>query len=220
MSLHLLVPAAGMGVRLESELPKALVPVAGRPLLAWALEALAGIPFEKGVIVGPPGMNFCQDIENAIRHRWDVVPGGETRARSVEIGFAHLAPGPRDFVVVHDAARPFLEAEEVGRVVAAAEETGAAIAVIPVVDTLKRCTDGRVAETIDREGVVAAATPQVFRADLLRRAIEEAPPGTDEAARLEALGVTIAVVEVSRRAFKVTYPGDLEIAAAIARGRS
>jgi 2-C-methyl-D-erythritol 4-phosphate cytidylyltransferase len=220
VSLHLLVPAAGMGVRLESELPKALVPVAGRPLLAWTLDALAGIPFAKGVIVGPPGLDFCREIEKAIRHRWDVVPGGETRARSVEIGFAHLAPGPRDFVVVHDAARPFLEAEEIGRVVAAAEETGAAIAVIPVVDTLKRCTGGRVAETIDREGVVAAATPQVFRADLLRRAIEEAPPGTDEAARLEALGVPIAVVEVSRKAFKVTYPGDLAIAAAIARGRS
>ena len=219
MSLHLLVPAAGMGVRLGSELPKALVPVAGRPLLSWTLDAFAAIPFERGVVVAPAQEQHRLDIEAAIRHRWDVVAGGETRARSVEIGFAHLRPGPRDFVVVHDAARPFVAAEEIERVIAAADETGAAIAAIPVADTLKRTAGGRVTGTIDRDEVVAAATPQVFRADLLERAIAQAPGSTDEAARCEALGIPVAVVPVSRLAFKVTYPDDLAIAQAVAGGR-
>ena len=214
MSLHLVIPAAGEGHRLGSSLPKALVSLGGRPLHAVTLDAFAGIPFASGVVTAPPGSEG--EIARAAGRRFPVIAGGATRAESVALAVAAIDPGPRDFVVIHDAARPFVTAEDVERVLAAAEETGAAIAVIPVADTLKRWDGERLLGTVDREEITAAATPQVFRGDLLRRALE-APPATDEAARCEAVGIPVAAVPVSRLAFKITYPEDLVIAEAIAR---
>jgi len=214
VSLHLLVPAAGDGTRLGSSLPKALVPLGGRPLLSVTLSIFDGIPFHRGVVTAPASQ--LEAVEKAAHRRFPVIAGGATRAESVAIGVAHLDPGPRDFVVIHDAARPFVSREEVERVIAAAEESGAAIAVIPVADTLKRWDGARIVGTVDRDEITAAATPQVFRGDLLRRALE-ALPATDEAARCEALGIAVAAVPVSRLAFKITYPEDLRIAEAIAR---
>ena len=217
MSLHLLVPAAGGGTRLGSHLPKALVPLGGRPLLSVTLALFDGIPFLRGVVTAPASRR--EDFERAAHRRFPVIAGGASRADSVALGVAFLDPGPRDFVVIHDAARPFVSREEVEQVIAAAEETGAAIAVIPVADTLKRWNGSRILGTVDREEVTAAATPQVFRGDILRRALE-APPSTDEAARCEGLGIPVAAVAVSRLAFKITYPEDLAIAEALVRSHA
>ncbi len=217
MSLHLLIPAAGEGHRLGSDLPKALVSIAGRPLLSITLSAFDGIPFLRGVVLAPPGQEAA--VENAVGRRYPVRPGGATRAESVALGVAALDPGPRDFVVIHDAARPFITPDEIRQVIDAAEETGAAIAVIPVADTLKRWDGTRILGTVDRSEIVAAATPQVFRGDVLRRALE-APPSTDEAARCEAIGISVAAVTVSRLAFKITFAEDLLIAEAIAGARA
>jgi 2-C-methyl-D-erythritol 4-phosphate cytidylyltransferase len=216
VSLHLLIPAAGRGDRLGASVPKALVPVHGRPLLSFTLRSFSSIPFEKGVVLAPAG--FEDSFAEALHRRWTVIPGGETRAESVARGIDFLAPGARDYVVIHDAARAFLEPEEVRAVIGAAEETGAAIAVIRVTDTLKRWDGEWILGTLDRREVTAAATPQVFRGDLLRRALSEAPPGTDEASRCEAIGIRVAAVPVSRLAFKITFPEDLRLAEAIARG--
>ena len=216
MSLHLLIPAAGSGERLGNPLPKALVEISERPLIALALAPFVAIPFEKGIVMSPPG--FEAQIAEAIRRRYPVATGGSTRADSVVRGVAALNPGPRDYVVIHDAARPLVRADEVRAVIDAAEESGAAIAVIPIADTLKRWDGAWITSTVDRERVTAAATPQVFRGDILRRAIREAPPGTDESARCEAIGVKVAAVAVSRLAFKITYPEDLRIAEAVLRG--
>ena len=215
MSLHLLIPAAGRGDRLGGSVSKALVPIHGRPLLSFSLKTFASMPFEKGVVLSPAGLE--EQFGAALRHRWPVIAGGSTRAESVARGVEYLAPGPRDYVVIHDAARPFVEPEEVQTVIDAAEETGAAIAVIRVADTLKRWDGEWILGTLDRNEVAAAATPQVFRGDVLRRAILEAPPGTDEASRCEAIGVRVAAVPVSRLAFKITFPEDLRLAEAIAR---
>jgi 2-C-methyl-D-erythritol 4-phosphate cytidylyltransferase len=214
VSLHLLIPAAGGGQRLGSPLPKALVPIGGQPLVSLALRAFAGIPFQGGVVVAPPGHEDA--IAAAVGRRFPVCPGGATRAESVALGIAALDPGPRDYVVVHDAARPFVTPDEVRQVIAAAEESGAAIAVMPVADTLKRWDGSWISGTVDRDQIAAAATPQVFRGDVLRRALE-APPATDEAARCEAIGIRVAAVPVSRRAFKITWPEDLGIAEAMVR---
>jgi 2-C-methyl-D-erythritol 4-phosphate cytidylyltransferase len=216
VSLHLLIPAAGRGDRLGASVPKALVPVHGRPLLSFTLRSFSSIPFEKGVVLAPAG--FEDSFAEALHRRWTVITGGETRAESVARGIDFLAPGARDYVVIHDAARAFLEPEEVRAVIGAAEETGAAIAVIRVTDTLKRWDGEWILGTLDRREVTAAATPQVFRGDLLRRALSEAPPGTDEASRCEAIGIRVAAVPVSRLAFKITFPEDLRLAEAIARG--
>lgn len=215
MSLHLLIPAAGRGDRLGGSVPKALVPIQGRPLLSFTLQSLSSIPFEKGVVLAPTG--YEEPFAESLHRRWPVIAGGATRAESVALGVEFLAPGPRDYVVIHDAARPFLEPEEVQAVIDAAEQTGAAIAVIRVPDTLKRWDGEWILGTLDRQEVVAAATPQVFRGDILRRAIEEAPPGTDEASRCEAIGIRVAAVPASRLAFKVTFPEDLRLAEALAR---
>ncbi|HET9795175.1 MAG TPA: 2-C-methyl-D-erythritol 4-phosphate cytidylyltransferase [Thermoanaerobaculia bacterium] len=215
MSLHLLIPAAGGGQRLGTMLPKALVPVGGRPLVSLALSAFEGIPFQSGIVMAPAGHE--DSIAAAVGRRFPVRAGGSTRAESVAIGIAALDPGPRDYVVVHDAARPFVTPDEVRLVIAAAEESGAAIAVMTVADTLKRWDGEWISGTLDRREIAAAATPQVFRGDVLRRALE-APPATDEAARCEAVGIRVAAVPVSRRAFKITFPEDLAIAEAMVRG--
>jgi 2-C-methyl-D-erythritol 4-phosphate cytidylyltransferase len=217
VSLHLVIAAAGSGHRLGSPLPKALVSLGGRPILSLALEPFASIPFAKIVVLAAVG--YEAEFESLARSRAAVVPGGETRADSVARGVAELQPSPRDFVVIHDAARPFVSGEEIRAVIEGAEESGAATAVLPVPDTLKRVEGRWILDTVDRRELVAAATPQVIRADLLRRALAEVPPATDEAARCEAIGIRVAAVPVSRRAFKITYPEDLELAAAILAGK-
>jgi len=123
-------------------------------------------------------------------------------------------------VAVHDAARPFLTTEEIEQILRVGAQTGAAIAATPVVDTIKRVASGRILETIDRESLFGAATPQAFRADVLRRALASGRDATDEAALCEALGIPVAVVPVSRFSFKITTPEDLELAEAILARRA
>jgi 2-C-methyl-D-erythritol 4-phosphate cytidylyltransferase len=217
MARLLIIAAAGMGSRLGRDEPKALVPLAGRPLIAWTLDAISPVPFARRRVAVPPGRE--NRFEAAIGGRAGIVAGGETRAASVRRAFESLEAEPADLVCVHDAARPFVTSAEVLAVMEAAESTGAAIAATPVVDTLKRVEGNRVVATVDREGLFAAATPQVFRADLLVRAFEAAEDATDEAALVEGLGVTVTVVPISRLAFKVTTPEDLEMAQALVRIR-
>ena len=217
MARLLIIAAAGMGSRLGRDEPKALVLLAGRPLVSWTLDAIAAVPFARRRVAVPPGRE--NRFEAAIGGRAGIVAGGESRAVSVRRAFESLDAEPADLVCVHDAARPFVTSAEVLSVIEAAEGTGAAIAATPVVDTLKRVDGTRVVGTVDREGLFAAATPQVFRADLLARAFEAAWDATDEAALVEGLGVAVSVVAVSRLAFKVTTPEDLEMAEALVRSR-
>ena len=218
MARLLIVVAAGSGTRLGRSEPKALVSLAGRPLLAWTLEALAPAAFARTVVTAPP--DRIEDFRRVAGAGVLVVAGGETRSGSVRAGLAALSPLDGDVVAVHDAARPLVSAAEAAAVVDAAVETGAAIAAIPAVDTIKLASDGRVARTLDRSQLVAAATPQAFRASILRRALDSGRDATDEAALCEDLGIPVAVVPVSRLGFKVTTPADLELAEAIVQSRA
>jgi 2-C-methyl-D-erythritol 4-phosphate cytidylyltransferase len=217
MARLLIVAAAGMGSRLGREEAKALVPLAGRPLISWTLDALRSVPFVRTRVAVPPGRE--NRFEAAIGGRAGIVAGGETRAASVRLAFESLAAEPEDFVCVHDAARPFVTAAETVSVLEAAERSGAAIAATPVVDTLKKVDGDRIVSTVSRAGLFAAGTPQVFRADLLARAFAEGGEDTDEAALVEALGATVSIVPVSRLGFKITTPQDLEMAEALIRSR-
>jgi 2-C-methyl-D-erythritol 4-phosphate cytidylyltransferase len=216
----LLVAAAGSGLRLGRGEPKALASLAGRPLVAWALEAFAPLRFHRIVVTAPPdrGGEFAAIAQG----RAIVVAGGETRSASVRLGVAALRPGADDVVAVHDAARPFLDEQEIRAVLEAAEKSGAAIAAIPVTDTIKQASGGRIVRTLDRSQLWAAATPQAFRGEILARALASGRDATDEASLCEDLGIPVEVVAVSRLGFKITTPEDLEIAEAIvqARGRS
>ena len=215
----LLIVAAGSGSRLGRGEPKALVPLAGRPILAWVLEGLLPGNFARAVVTAPPDRvdEFTRLAGGIAR----VVAGGVTRSDSVRRGVEALEVSDGDVVAIHDAARPFVTAEEVGAVLRAADQTGAAIAAVPVVDTMKRGRAGLIVETVDRDGLYGAATPQAFRADVLRRALAAGGEATDEASLCERLGIPVTLVAVSRFGFKITTPEDLELAEAILarRGR-
>jgi 2-C-methyl-D-erythritol 4-phosphate cytidylyltransferase/2-C-methyl-D-erythritol 2,4-cyclodiphosphate synthase len=214
-----IIAAAGSGSRLGRAEPKALVPLAGRPILSWALDAFLPLSFARIVVTAPP--DRVEEFSKIAGPRGHVVAGGTTRSDSVRRGLEALAASDDDIVAIHDAARPFVNAEEIGAVLSAAERMGAATAATPVVDTTKRVVSGLIVETIDREGLFGAATPQAFRMDVLRRAMAAGGEATDEAALCERLGIPVAVVPVSRLSFKITTPEDLELAEAILarRGR-
>lgn len=217
MRVAALVLGAGRGERLGHTLPKAFVPLAGRPLIAHALEALAAAAEVDRVIPVIPAdarerfAQFAAQLRGPDKLAAPVV-GGAERQDSVAAGLAAL-PGDVALVAVHDAARPLVRPEDVSRVVAAACGHGAAILAVPVRDTIKRVRRGRVVETPPREEYWAAQTPQVFRVELLREALAKADAegrlGTDCAQLVEALGVRVEVVEGDPGNIKITLPEDL-----------
>lgn len=217
MASFLILPAAGSGRRLGRSEPKALAPLLGRPLLSWTMDALASVAFTRIVVAVAP--DRTAEFEKLVRGRAAVVPGGPTRSSSVRRGFEALGAADDDLICIHDAARPLITAEEAHLVLARAQQTGAATAATPIVDTVKRVESDRVVATIERDGLYAAGTPQVFRADLLRRAFDTGREATDEAGLFELLGVPVAVVPVSRWNVKITTAEDLELAEALLKRR-
>jgi 2-C-methyl-D-erythritol 4-phosphate cytidylyltransferase len=206
-----IVPAAGRGERLGSDVPKAFVACAGRPLIEWSLDVLRSV-CDRVVVAVPPGMSYPDSVE-----------GGPVRSDSVRRA---LAAAPEATVaVVHDAARPLLTRDLVERCIAVVEDGGydGAIAATPVVDTVKQVDESqRVVRTLERSSLWAIQTPQVFVADVLRRALDvdvsTLAAATDDASLVEASGGSVRVVEAPPRNFKVTGPADLERAALALRG--
>ena len=213
-----IVAAAGSGTRLRRGEPKALVPLAGRPLLTAALEMLRGAGVARIVVAGPP--ERLADVRPLLIAGEEAVPGGATRAESVRRAFAVLRSAAGDIVCIHDAARPLVTASEAAEVMRAAESSGAAIAATPVVDTVKKVEKGMITATVDRAGLWAAATPQAFRDEILRKALSLGEDATDEAGLCERLGVPVAIAPISRLGFKITTPEDLELADAILARRT
>jgi 2-C-methyl-D-erythritol 4-phosphate cytidylyltransferase len=203
-----IVPAGGSGERLGADRPKAFVVLAGRPLLEWSLEVLHAT-CERVVVAVPPGFEQAPDR----------VAGGASRSASVRNALA--AAPEATIAVVHDAARPLVTADLVERCIAALEPgVDGAIAAARMTDTVKEAAgDGRVTRTLDRRSLWAIQTPQAFRADVLRRALDtnEAAlaAATDDAALVEDLGGTVRVVEAPIENLKVTSAHDLRIAEAL-----
>lgn len=218
MSAVALVVAAGRGERLGSTGPKAFVMCGGRPLLEWSIDALKAVPEIGHIVVAtPPGVEAPAGTTGVF--------GGEERSHSVRAALHHTLAG--DPVLVHDAARP-LVTPEIIRATLAGLDAGAdaAIAAARVTDTIKRGggDDGlTVAETLDRSSLWAIQTPQVFRREVLERALaqpNDALAGaTDDASLVEAMGGTVRLVESPRENFKVTTPEDLRLADLLLRAR-
>jgi 2-C-methyl-D-erythritol 4-phosphate cytidylyltransferase len=210
-----LIVAAGSGERLGAGRPKALVELAGRPMLDWSLQALAASPEIEQVVVALPVGAGLPEVsgEHVIG-----VEGGATRSESVRCALEVAQEG--DPVLVHDAARPLLTPAIVGQVLAALAadvEADAAIAAAPVTDTIKRVADhGGVLETLDRSSLWAVQTPQVFRREALEQALAQPAAvlgeATDDAWLIERAGGRVVVASVSAENLKVTTPLDLEIA--------
>ncbi|HEV2062257.1 MAG TPA: 2-C-methyl-D-erythritol 4-phosphate cytidylyltransferase, partial [Solirubrobacteraceae bacterium] len=196
--------------------PKALVVVAGRPMLEWSLAALRAVPaIERIVVALPPGVEAPEGVV--------AVEGGAERSHSVRNALAEAGTG--DPVLVHDAARPLLTAELAERCLAAVEGVEAAIAAAPVTDTIKEAGPDRVVRrTLDRSRLWAVQTPQVFRREALERAMaqpdEVLAEATDDASLVEAAGGRVRVVEAPRENLKVTTPVDLRVAELLLADRS
>lgn len=217
-----LVPAAGRGDRFGGALPKQLLPVGGRPLLAWTLERLLAAGVERLTVALPSDSLTPLPAGLPRGANLHYVAGGASRQESVAFCLA-AAPGPPDgLVLVHDGARPAVAAADVRATIAAAAATGAAVLGRPLEDTLKRVDGGRVLATVDRRDLFRAETPQVFRRDLLERALALARAdgfaGTDEASLVERLGdAPIAAVAAAHPNPKLTLPADLPLLAALLR---
>ena len=221
-----IVVAAGEGRRLGAAEPKALVPLAGRPLLLHSLERLSGLPgLLEQVVVVPPGWRARVEERFAAEFaRWKVsrvVEGGVRRQDSAAAGFAALSPGV-EVVLIHDAARPLVRAADAARVAAAAARDGAALLAVPLSDTLKReGPEGRVGETLDRRGLWRAQTPQGFRREVyaaaMRRAMKEGGDATDDASLVERAGGAVTLVEGDPSNLKITTAADLRAAEALLR---
>jgi len=210
------VVAGGSGRRFGG--PKQFLQLAGRPVAAWSVEAARSV--SDGVVLvvpGQPGSGEPDCDPGTPTIGADVVvAGGRSRAESVRAGLAAV-PEEAAIIVVHDAARPLAGAPLFAAVVEAVRAGGAdgAIPVLPVVDTLKRTSDGTVRSTVDRDGLVAVQTPQAFVASTLRAAHRTAGQATDDAALLERLGATVCTVSGDPRNVKLTRPEDLEVAEAL-----
>lgn len=214
--------AAGLGERLGAGIPKALVRVAGRPMVAWSVRALAGSA-DVGpiVVVAPPGSEreIAAAIGTSVRVH-AIVPGASSRQRSVAAGIAAL-PDDVDAILVHDAARPLLTPEIVGRVISRLSVADGVIAAAPLDDTLKRAdAAGMVGETIERRGMWGAQTPQVFHAQVLRDVFADATDAeldgaTDCAGMAERRGIRVLLVDPCAPNHKVTTPADHALAQAL-----
>jgi 2-C-methyl-D-erythritol 4-phosphate cytidylyltransferase len=215
-----IIVAAGSGARLGAGRPKAFVALAGRPMVAWSLDAIAAAGVPRAIVAVPPGHGAA--AEEALAGAagdfplgFVLVEGGATRSASVRNALA--AAGDVDAVAVHDAARPMVAAELFTATLGALEETDAAIAAARVTDTIKEAgPDGIVVRTHDRSRLWAIQTPQAFRADVLRRALDVPDDvlaeATDDAWLVERAGGSVRVVESSPANFKVTTPHDLALA--------
>ncbi len=227
MRVAAIIAAGGRGARLGADRPKQLLTLGGRTILERSVDAFLAHPHvDEVVIVGP------EALVDGWREAWrgapkpvEVVAGGGRRQDSVANGFA-IVEGRADLIVIHDAARPFVSSDLIARTIDAASESGAALAALVSSDTVKLATGDRpdrpvVERTIPRERVYLAQTPQAFRADVLRRAIEAGralATATDEAALAEAAGIVVRLVEGDPANLKITTRADLEVATAMIDG--
>lgn len=215
------IPAAGSAVRMGLGYSKSYVDILGKPLLAWTVEALLASPFIDTVTVAvrPDEISLAQAKiveKQKLSGRVEVVGGGLERQETVGRLLA-AAPPERDLVLIHDGARPLVSPKLVQEVLEAAAEWGAAIAAIPLTDTVKESTDGgdTVARTVDRERLFRAQTPQAFQRDLIisahRRARKEGWEVTDDASIMEQMGYDVRLVQGEERNIKITTLDDLEL---------
>ena len=215
MSVWAILAAAGTGERLGLDRPKAFAPLNDRPLVTEPIERLDASDWIEGIVVAAPAgwEEPCILVaeEVAAGKVAKAVTGGETRSESVRAALAEV-PDEASVVVVHDAARPLITDEVIERVIGAlGDGWDGAVPVLPIADTVKRVDGEAVAETLDRDTLVTAQTPQAFVADVLRDAFAAAAESTDCASLVEAKGGRVRAVEGDPRLLKITTRADLEL---------
>jgi len=221
-----IVPAGGAGKRFnknKADTKKQFIELKGIPILARTLTSLSKAPqIDEIIVVVPPGEIDYTKIEIVEKYKIPkvsaIVGGGDTRQESMVIGLGYV-PGDTELVVVHDGVRPFVTQKMIGDVTKAAGESGAAITAIRPFDTVKTVKGEYVQNTLKRDGIALAQTPQCFRYAILKNAVNKARAekftGTDEAGLVELMGVKALLVEGSSANIKITSQEDLKLAEAI-----
>lgn len=218
----LIIPAAGSGSRLDSDIPKPYLEISGRTILEHTLRKFLGLDILSQVIVAT-SQNYISKAEAILEDvisdnfscSYRVIEGGAERQHSI---FNTLEYVDHDnLVIVHDAVRPFVKAEHIKSCCEAALETGASVLGVPAKDTIKQIDDGRIiTDTPSRKYLWQAQTPQVFKKVILQEAYQKAFEdnfiGTDDASLVERLNYPVKMVEGDRSNFKITYPLDLKLA--------
>ena len=220
-----LVLAAGRGRRMGGVRGKAFLSIMGKPLLAWTLSVFESFPrIQEVVLVVPP--NREEEFKEKILLPYNVakariVSGGDSRQDSIQNGFAGIEE-PCNLVVIHDGARPFLDRETLEKALNAAEKDGASIVAVPVKETIKSGDEqGMVRETFDRSHLWSVQTPQTYKYQIIKEALEAARRenfhGTDDSSLVERIGKPIRIITGSYENIKITTPEDLVIAEAMLR---
>ena len=224
MKVSVILPAAGLGTRMGREKAgtsrKQFMLLEGAPILIHTIRKFLRSPSVAEIVVAlrAEDLDWARGLLHQEHPTKQVrfVEGGDSRQQSVENALATL-PADTELVAVHDAVRPFIDADLIEKVIAEAAQTGAAIVGIVPVDTVKRVHKNKIRATLPREHLVLAQTPQVFRFDLLKKAFEmarnDAFTGTDEASLVERLEqVEVSVVQGTDRNIKITKPTDMDLA--------
>jgi 2-C-methyl-D-erythritol 4-phosphate cytidylyltransferase len=213
------IVAAGKSRRFGAEAPKQFIDILGKPVIVHTLLRFEACPVIDEIILVLPAdelTNFASLAEKYnINKLSKLIAGGKTRAESVLKGLEAVEKSDVEIVAVHDGARPLISVDEITQVVIKAKETGAACLVASVTDTVKEVVDGKIINTIDRQNLKRALTPQAFRYEILKRAFANnsaAENATDECFLVEKLGVEITAIEGSAKNIKITYPEDEMIA--------
>lgn len=213
---HVIIPAAGIGTRMLNVLPKQYLPLAGKPIIAHIIQTFIDHPNIATIHLAlNPQDSFWQNVSVAADTRLHIhYTGGESRAETVLNTLSAMQVDAEDWVLVHDAARPGLSVSSLNRLLEAlANDDVGGLLALPVADTIKKSNEMNVVnETISRQNLWQAQTPQMFRYTMLKQALSEYDGlPTDEAEAIEALGLSPKLIHGELRNLKVTYPEDLAL---------
>ena len=216
-SYAVIIVAAGSGQRFEGKLPKQYRALAEKPILLWSYEAFLNHPMIDNIVIvvhSDHRYYFDNKIADHIDKNTKVVTGGNTRLNSVHQGLKALQSVNPEFVLVHDAARPFVSERMISRVCRELPKLEAIIPTIPVIDTLKSTNENMISGSVDREKIRNAQTPQGFKYQTLYKLYSRNTDlnVTDDSILFERAGETVYFVDGERGNFKLTYPEDLDLA--------
>jgi 2-C-methyl-D-erythritol 4-phosphate cytidylyltransferase len=223
-----IIPAAGSGSRMNRDVSKQYLTLAGKPILVCTLEVFEACPLVDALLVVVPSQDL-ESVRTDILAPWNlkkvtgIIPGGKERQDSVRAGIEAL-DGDAELVIIHDAVRPFITAGLIENCVRAAAAEGAATVGVPVKDTVKEVgPDGRILRTCDRSLLWFTQTPQVFRRDIIENAhlaaVRDGFRGTDDTSLVERLGIAVRMILGDYGNIKITTPEDLILAEALLAGR-
>lgn len=220
MKRYVVIVAGGQGVRMGADRPKQFLEIGGKPILRHTIERfLAFDPSFEVIVVLPTAQkewwrDYCR--QSGFLERYSIVSGGITRFHSVQNALRYV--GNEGLVAVHDGVRPLVSRPLLERIFAAAEEAPAVIPAVPVVESVRKVEE-EASVPVSRDGLVLVQTPQVFAAEVLRKAYDQpfSPSFTDDASVVEASGVRVHVVPGDRMNLKITTPEDLQYAEGLVR---